>query len=124
MNGFPPVPPSTGCFGLEGLDPAGMTTADAVETVVYVCVPWTLFLKISFTPRPPRAISPLRVTVGPGEFEHPDADNAARTATSMGTIALTVWVPIAPVPVGLVFAGIAGTVPGPTTARARASAPE
>src|SRR5437879_2850831 len=39
MNGFPPVPPRTGCLGIVTLCPAGITTAVAVDSTVKVWVP-------------------------------------------------------------------------------------
>ena len=58
MNGFPPVPPRTGCLGIVTLCPAGITTAVAVDSMVKVWVPARLFSKSSWKPSPPTVIAP------------------------------------------------------------------
>src|SRR2546425_134839 len=69
MYGFPPTPPSTGCFGIWMLVPAGITFAVMVDVSVKVCVPLRLFSKVNLASTLPRPIGPLSVMYGPGALE-------------------------------------------------------
>src|SRR2546428_1895047 len=64
MYGFPPTPPSTGCFGIVIVVPCG--TAVVVEVEVYVWVPFTLFWKVNWADTALSPITPERVMYGPG----------------------------------------------------------
>src|SRR5215469_9228795 len=44
MNGFPPTPPSTGCFGMTISAPAGTSVSCTVLSTESRCVPFTLLL--------------------------------------------------------------------------------
>src|SRR5438046_2744071 len=72
MKGLPPTPPRTGCFGIEMLLPSdGTTVMSTWASSVKVCVPFALFVKVIFVPRPPSARPPSIVMYGPGELLHP-----------------------------------------------------
>src|SRR5437867_11924293 len=109
MKGLPPVPPNTGCFGIERHSPAGISTAVAVVVSMCWCVPFTLFWNVIWTPSPANASSPERVIVGPGELSHPDEAASTWTATGIGTSALTDCFPIESPAVQMVDAKPRGT---------------
>jgi len=92
MNGFPPVPPRTGCLGIVTVCPAGITVALAVDLMVKVWVPARLFSNKSWTPIPPMVIAPWSVICGPGELSQPDVVMDVRTFTGVWKVVLAVVV--------------------------------
>src|SRR5439155_1137501 len=88
MNGLPPTPPSTGCFGITICSAAGMTVTSTVWPSVNVWVPFMLFVKVISTPYPPRKEPPENVMRGPGLLLQSYAEKSAEMETGIGRLVL------------------------------------
>src|SRR3989440_8255210 len=91
MNGLPPTPPRTGCFGITICSLAGMTVTSTIWPSVKVCVPFMLLVKVISTPYPPRNEPPENVICGPGLLLQSYAEKSAEMETGMGSAVLLMW---------------------------------
>src|SRR6266550_4225835 len=88
MNGLPPTPPRTGCFGITICSLAGMTVTSTIWPSVKVCVPFMLLVKVISTPYPPRNEPPENVIRGPGLLLQSYAEKSAEMVTGSGSVVL------------------------------------
>src|SRR5436309_3198570 len=91
MNGLPPTPPSTGCFGIVMVCPAGCSARSTCLSKVVSCVPFRLLLKLISTPKPPSAATPSSVMFGPGLLLQFVTVRAAFTLTGNGSSVMLMW---------------------------------